>query len=900
MDQRLHSAKRAVDQATRQAYAALISSNETILLDDPAAAAANTNNDNDNNANDDDNIENTRAGMDLGLALFGTSQSYKDQLEEEFNNRLKKVEEELIDIQTELNGLKNVNEVNGAGTNATAIPARAGDHSDNGNDDDDVMMADNDVEALQAHIAFLQQCGRAHKLLENVDTLSLSTNFATAPSSSSNSMRTPRNSNGGGEVAFPYSPSSLLSSPTDFGKFTFDSPSSTNNSSKDSPLVQAAQLVQQTEDILDNVMATLNQAAVGVVSGDKENIIVNEQHQQSSQSSSKTHHMHTQMLLELQHQTRRKKMELRHRAMTLIEGCVSVQNKEEGGSSSGSASLLVRGSGTSTTNSNDKKSVAFDAVGASPISASTPTNSAIPTGPLSDAYQVLDYFSNAHLPTFGETLDGAMKSLSNKLFVNVIQPCLSEILNGKNDKEGGGAHHHENEMSYYEFHQESLRSVSGGGDRKYDPVSIKGPAVRLQWNLSQITLGEGGNNGDANTSCIAIAEDTKEALKASSSSNLSSSSTNSTKFLAALNFLSNLFSFVHEHVLVSRSDLSSMLGVHLFGMYPPLSSTGAMSSASGSAILSSGGTLIGSAAMGISDGSERPLMTFLLDAMQTWCIPSENTPMAWRELCEIEKCLVREVGAFEKKMVEMSLMNGSSEVSSSTLAAARSAASAAAASSSPTGLSVLCSDSPINANATLSNLSTLDTSFPQQSSSGHDESKKPSIISPLSELANSLRQSYSESQRSSILNRGRSILLNTDYHNTVQVGTFVPDPCDDADALRKLDSDPLSAFVFHQCSISLTARKILDLCRETLDGASRSYQTEEDEVDQGGNNNVYLDEHLDSLRPMLYRTSRELLDLFRAIVPTFYSNEVDNIPRMAAILHNDCVFLAHESLLLGE
>jgi centromere/kinetochore protein ZW10 len=50
---------------------------------------------------------------------------------------------------------------------------------------------------------------------------------------------------------------------------------------------------------------------------------------------------------------------------------------------------------------------------------------------------------------------------------------------------------------------------------------------------------------------------------------------------------------------------------------------------------------------------------------------------------------------------------------------------------------------------------------------------------------------------------------------------------------------------------------------------------------------------------MLYRASRELLDLFRAIIPTVHASEVGSIPRVAAVLHNDCVYLAHESGLLG-
>jgi hypothetical protein len=43
------------------------------------------------------------------------------------------------------------------------------------------------------------------------------------------------------------------------------------------------------------------------------------------------------------------------------------------------------------------------------------------------------------------------------------------------------------------------------------------------------------------------------------------------------------------------------------------------------------------------------------------------------------------------------------------------------------------------------------------------------------------------------------------------------------------------------------------------------------------------DEHLTSSLH-LYRTAREILDLFRAIIPTVFENEVGNIPRTAAVL----------------
>eukprot|EP00539_Tryblionella_compressa_P000977 CAMPEP_0178742426 /NCGR_PEP_ID=MMETSP0744-20121128/5672_1 /TAXON_ID=913974 /ORGANISM="Nitzschia punctata, Strain CCMP561" /LENGTH=298 /DNA_ID=CAMNT_0020395375 /DNA_START=247 /DNA_END=1143 /DNA_ORIENTATION=+ len=59
------------------------------------------------------------------------------------------------------------------------------------------------------------------------------------------------------------------------------------------------------------------------------------------------------------------------------------------------------------------------------------------------------------------------------------------------------------------------------------------------------------------------------------------------------------------------------------------------------------------------------------------------------------------------------------------------------------------------------------------------------------------------------------------------------------------------------------------------------------------------DSVLSLLRPTLYRTSREMLGLFRAIIPASHGKEVAHVPRTAAVLHNDAVFLAHHCLTLG-
>lgn len=53
------------------------------------------------------------------------------------------------------------------------------------------------------------------------------------------------------------------------------------------------------------------------------------------------------------------------------------------------------------------------------------------------------------------------------------------------------------------------------------------------------------------------------------------------------------------------------------------------------------------------------------------------------------------------------------------------------------------------------------------------------------------------------------------------------------------------------------------------------------------------------LPPILYRSTRELLDLYRATIPAVHGGDISNIPRTAAVFHNDCAYFAHRLLTLG-
>jgi centromere/kinetochore protein ZW10 len=152
----------------------------------------------------------------------------------------------------------------------------------------------------------------------------------------------------------------------------------------------------------------------------------------------------------------------------------------------------------------------------------------------------------------------------------------------------------------------------------------------------------------------------------------------------------------------------------------------------------------------------------------------------------------------------------------------------------------------------------------------------------LATFAAEFEQKYIDNRRCVVLNEGRNLLTKNDYHNTVEVGE---DVCEKNKPKGDL-GDGLAVFKLHKSSVSDTAFKLMELCRRTMDEA----------VEQKA---APTDSPLAVLPAVLYRTARELLDLFRAIIPVTHGHEIANVPRTAAVLHNDCVFFAHHCLSLG-
>ena len=723
-------------------------------------------------ANDATISDPNRAGHAVGLHLFGTSDDYRTKMQEELELRIVALEKEAWEIREELAGL-NHDDVTHVVSSPEEVP------------NDDLMPLEGlSADQLRNHVKFLRICHAAYVSLESLD------------------RPAPKSVN----TILPFSPTDMLFSPTEHEVRPEENPTRSH-----------AAIVMDVEQALEEALVLIDKEASTDMNGKDDALRT----------------MQSAISDELNLRLRRKKMELRHLAVSTLEKGIQLQSNK----------LVVR------IGDDSKNKVNFaDAHITTPREASDGINNS--DSPLHEAYAVLSAFQNDQYPVFGETLDRALQTIGKKLWnsVSEVVNTLSSI--AEKDRVG-----------YYMFNTERLKNI-GGKKKKYETIG-RGPCVALVWECKKMEFASTNTvlDGHSNNMVSTTSQITEEDLISSPSSGVA-------RFLSCLNFTMHLLQFVYRYILLERNDLAKLLGDYLFGKYPIDTSL-----SSGSAKL--GGMLLGYAAQG-EEGEVRPLATELVKFMRAWCIPEGSHVEVWRMIPVIRDVLAREVMSFEDGLVEMGYMACSQSDAPRQFADA----------SSPSGLSILVHQddgvgSPIDNNLTVDRESPIEVFSPPANTESIKSNK--AVRSSLSEIANDFIQVYSENRRSQILNQARSLLVNTDYHNSAQVGKFVPPPAEPG-TIEHLNEDPLNVFVFHRCSISTTAQKILELVRKTLDEAIQPEMAAE----------------LDDLPPMLYRASREAMDLFRAMIPTLHSSEIGSIPRMAAILHNDCVYLAHEASLLGE
>jgi hypothetical protein len=167
-------------------------------------------------------------------------------------------------------------------------------------------------------------------------------------------------------------------------------------------------------------------------------------------------------------------------------------------------------------------------------------------------------------------------------------------------------------------------------------------------------------------------------------------------------------------------------------------------------------------------------------------------------------------------------------------------------------------------------------------------------------LPDSLKQLYVDRCRIQVLDRARLQILNLDFHTTtiVESEAFPPSMTGPMGQLE----EALEVFRFPQCAVSITAFESMKLCRQTLQDATIMAQGLCKQLDSASlssesrSTTLWL---LATLPGAMYRSARDVLDLFRNLIPARYGAEIAAVPRAAAIFHNDCAYMAYQCLTLG-
>ncbi|KAG5177101.1 Centromere/kinetochore Zw10-domain-containing protein [Tribonema minus] len=149
-------------------------------------------------------------------------------------------------------------------------------------------------------------------------------------------------------------------------------------------------------------------------------------------------------------------------------------------------------------------------------------------------------------------------------------------------------------------------------------------------------------------------------------------------------------------------------------------------------------------------------------------------------------------------------------------------------------------------------------------------------------------------RRRALLCAARDAMLG-DYHNSTPAGdevaavagsgkkalasqqrVFVFEACQEIASQQRV-------FVFEACQVTQVVQQVLAKAHEALAEA----------CEEGAQVPPLIAREL-------FRTARDVLELFRAVVPARHGEQMQNVPRLAALFHNDCAFLAHHAATIGH
>ena len=167
----------------------------------------------------------------------------------------------------------------------------------------------------------------------------------------------------------------------------------------------------------------------------------------------------------------------------------------------------------------------------------------------------------------------------------------------------------------------------------------------------------------------------------------------------------------------------------------------------------------------------------------------------------------------------------------------------------------------------------------------------------LSEYTGNVNTHFAAQKCQDLLVKARSILMKP-IHNAVSTTNdevlsrfvVVPPPTVAARTRSKAKKSPAPSaevdlnaltFAFPQCTISESVKEFVELLYSTLEECCNTTANPSTAV-------------------QLFYATRNMVELFRAVLPSFHRSTIAELPRIAVVQHNNCMFLAHHLITLGH
>ncbi|TYZ59457.1 hypothetical protein PybrP1_002453 [[Pythium] brassicae (nom. inval.)] len=171
------------------------------------------------------------------------------------------------------------------------------------------------------------------------------------------------------------------------------------------------------------------------------------------------------------------------------------------------------------------------------------------------------------------------------------------------------------------------------------------------------------------------------------------------------------------------------------------------------------------------------------------------------------------------------------------------------------------------------------------------------VDSQLRSFVQQLQELYAKKRRQSVLSQGRD-MMRRGYNDSVKI-TGATERCNLEASVGSgkkdkggagaaaaavsmaggVDDVESGAFQVPNYRVSTCAHDVVELAHQTLIEGCTSEP---------------------KCASLLFQTSRDLLVLFRAVVPTLYESDIANDPRACMLFHNDCLYASYHMLTVGH